>query len=844
VALKIVRTVADDGAQRPLRQWYAGQRAEAIAQLAAADGGRHAEDAARIAEVALAEDPGHAASLGAALAAWDDDIAAYRIAKPALERLIDENTRTGAARWSPYAVAVCELALPLLAVRPAEPVLLNYVGVALYGLNEAALALELFEAAGRLDPGVENLAGNLRAARSRLRAPARMTHTPRTLEALRRLRPALRRLASRTLAPRPRPTISLCMIVRDEEEMLPGCLESVQGHVDEMVIVDTGSSDRTVEIAESFGATVLHFAWTGSFSDARNHGLERAGGSHILWLDADERIEEGDAAALRELAAESWREAHWLVETNFTGQEEVGTAATHMALRLFRNRAQYRFSGAIHEQIRVSMPTDLPERFAPSALRIRHYGYLKSRIDARDKHARNLGLLQAELRQQPGNAFTRFNLGTEYVGLGDLARGREHFERAYELVRGEERWWELGYGPVLVARLVATRRLCGDGQGADALARELLESHYPAFTDLVFERALVARDRGDADEAKRLLERCLEMGDAPAVLAGSAGPGGFLALAALAQLAEREGRRAQAAAHLERSLAEHPGYLRAGLDLATLLLGAEDAEPQAVVDRLEALHAGTLTWHLFLGTALYERGHATLAEAQFRAALAASPQHPASRAGLVEALLTQRRYAEVEQEAGALALGTPGQVAVDRARVLAASLAHDRTSAETALAQLAASGADAGELGALRALVEAQHGESPAAGDPRTAVGLLRLLDALARLEEFEAFERLVTPFEGSVGDDRQAALALGELYLARGFYRLACDQALRALDLGAEDVRTLALLGKSAVAEGHFAEALPVLDAALELDPAQQALRTLRDQVRARVAAQPGLAA
>ncbi len=120
--------------------------------------------------------------------------------------------------------------------------------------------------------------------------------------------------------------------------MLGDCLESAKDGVDEMVIVDTGSTDRTIEIAESYGAKILHFPWNGSFSDARNHGLEQATGTHILWLDADERLEEGDAARLRELAAQPWREAHWLVETNYTGQDEVGMAATHLALRLWRNR--------------------------------------------------------------------------------------------------------------------------------------------------------------------------------------------------------------------------------------------------------------------------------------------------------------------------------------------------------------------------------------------------------------------------------------------------------------------------------------------------------------------------
>ena len=150
--------------------------------------------------------------------------------------------------------------------------------------------------------------------------------------------------------------------------MLAACLESCRDAVSEMVIVDTGSSDRTVEIAESFGARVVHFAWTGSFAEARNVGIDAATGDWILWLDADEQLEPGDDARLAELTRQPWREAHWLVETNYTGQQEAGTASQHLALRLWRNRAHYRFSGAIHEQIRNSMAYDLTERFGPPTL--------------------------------------------------------------------------------------------------------------------------------------------------------------------------------------------------------------------------------------------------------------------------------------------------------------------------------------------------------------------------------------------------------------------------------------------------------------------------------------------
>src|SRR5680860_285424 len=93
--------------------------------------------------------------------------------------------------------------------------------------------------------------------------------------------------------------ISLCMIMRDEEEHLARCLASVQGVVDEIVIVDTGSVDRSIEIAESFGARVLHEEWHGDFATPRNTGIDAATGDWILVLDADEELIDG--AALKEL---------------------------------------------------------------------------------------------------------------------------------------------------------------------------------------------------------------------------------------------------------------------------------------------------------------------------------------------------------------------------------------------------------------------------------------------------------------------------------------------------------------------------------------------------------------
>ena len=95
--------------------------------------------------------------------------------------------------------------------------------------------------------------------------------------------------------------VSLTMIVRNEEENLPRCLESVQGLFDEIIVVDTGSTDRTKEIAAGFGARVFDFAWIDDFSAARNVALDHASGDYALWLDADDVIEPSQKEKLREL---------------------------------------------------------------------------------------------------------------------------------------------------------------------------------------------------------------------------------------------------------------------------------------------------------------------------------------------------------------------------------------------------------------------------------------------------------------------------------------------------------------------------------------------------------------
>ena len=189
------------------------------------------------------------------------------------------------ARVPALYLAAARGAIGLLEEEPREPVLLNYAGVLLYELWSLDAAEALFSAAHRLDPELANVERNL-AAIARRRAGTPLTFPRATAVALAELGKRARRVADRA-RPAEGLRLSLCMIVKDEEEMLPRCLAAAAPAVDEIVIVDTGSSDRTIEIAREFGATVIEREWTGSFSEARNVSFDAATGDWLMFLDAD-----------------------------------------------------------------------------------------------------------------------------------------------------------------------------------------------------------------------------------------------------------------------------------------------------------------------------------------------------------------------------------------------------------------------------------------------------------------------------------------------------------------------------------------------------------------------------
>jgi tetratricopeptide (TPR) repeat protein len=224
------------------------------------------------------------------------------------------------------------------------------------------------------------------------------------------------------------PKLSLSMIVRNEEATLGHCLASVRELVDEIVIIDTGSRDRTPEIAESFGAILGHFAWCDDFAEARNHSLRLCTGDWVLVLDADEAIDSQDHACIREAIRQERASAFRITLRNYLPSGDLSTVgvpatpnrssyqegmdfgyyADSQGLRLCRRLPGLGFRGRIHELLDPFFEAEGLSIDALPAV-IHHFGKLHL---ARENHKASyyLQLAESEARREPGNFQIQFNL--------------------------------------------------------------------------------------------------------------------------------------------------------------------------------------------------------------------------------------------------------------------------------------------------------------------------------------------------------------------------------------------------------------------------------------------------
>ena len=221
-------------------------------------------------------------------------------------------------------------------------------------------------------------------------------------------------------------TLSLCMIVKDEERTLPGCLDSVAGLQPEIIIVDTGSTDATREIALSRGAKVSEFDFSFvDFAAARNRGLALATGRWILVLDSDETLLAESVPLVEQMVSRDENAGYYFERVN--ERADAQAPSTDFAVRLFPNRPGYRYRGRVHETIDASILAG-GGRLVRSGIRIRHdfSGDAESR---RERNLRYIGILNEEIAADPGDHTRLIFLAAEYHQLGMLDEATRISER-------------------------------------------------------------------------------------------------------------------------------------------------------------------------------------------------------------------------------------------------------------------------------------------------------------------------------------------------------------------------------------------------------------------------------
>lgn len=345
--------------------------------------------------------------------------------------------------------------------------------------------------------------------------------------------------------------LSLCAIVRDEAERLPAMLESVRSVVDELCVLDTGSTDDTPALAAAAGARVGHFEWCDDFSAARNASLELATGDWALVLDADECLI-GSGARERLLTfCAGHPEA--LGRLRILNSTDDGATSEADITRFFPLRAGLRYRGRIHEQVEAS---GLEPARLDTGVAARHDGYLGSRVASEDKLARNRRLIQAALEDSPADAYLWYQLGQTCFVAEDHATALASFTRALELL-GED---EVAYEASLVETAAYALRQLGRSAEARALIQRLLP-RFDGRPDTRFALALLDLDLGRIPEAEAGFRACLDLaGTAPRGGESNTSSSTWAPAYNLGVIHECTDRLPEALTWYQRALALHPGH--------------------------------------------------------------------------------------------------------------------------------------------------------------------------------------------------------------------------------------------------------------------------------------------
>jgi glycosyltransferase involved in cell wall biosynthesis len=297
-------------------------------------------------------------------------------------------------------------------------------------------------------------------------------------------------------------TLSVCMIVKDEENNLEDCLKSIGGFADQIVVVDTGSKDETPHIALNHGAKIIRSDWRNDFSYSRNISLDHAISRWILWLDADDRVPPTEIEKFKKLKRASPDRAFYMKIRNV---RPGAFGEQWFQLRMFPNHPEIRFERKIHEQI---LPSLIRYKILTEQVdvRIDHVGYENPKMQ-KDKARRNLEILFADLANQHDEPLYLAAIANSYFVIEEFGEALKWYKRILEIPKGRQKH------PDLYRQTPTSIGLClknlGDLSNAWEWIERALEEN-PQKIDSLFIGAEIKEEMGNSEGASELYERVVQ----------------------------------------------------------------------------------------------------------------------------------------------------------------------------------------------------------------------------------------------------------------------------------------------------------------------------------------------
>lgn len=353
-------------------------------------------------------------------------------------------------------------------------------------------------------------------------------------------------------------TVSLCMIVRNEEEYIEACLESAKNLVDEIIILDTGSSDRTKEICSCYTDKIYETEWQEDFSTARNLCISKASGDWILWMDADERLIVKDRKLLQKKLLKKRCKAYSVRMLHFMESVKEESKQYHVShhIRLFQRSAGYQFQGIIHEKLIDRKGKELQPKEIADVIELYHYGYTE--LHLKEKSFRNLSLCLKAKEKDGEDPWLDYYIAAELYRLGDRKKSLEfiNFSILGFLSRGKippSYLYKLKYDLLITSGNLENVN--------DGIERAI--TLYPDYVELHFYRGIVLFRLKQYKEAVKAFSYCILLGEDNPNYLIKCGSGTFLAYYYMGESYIMYGEKEYALEAYKQALLYHADFLEA-----------------------------------------------------------------------------------------------------------------------------------------------------------------------------------------------------------------------------------------------------------------------------------------